>query len=254
MFATGDLVVASGTFTLRGLFTRFWRWSCPAAGTSKPPVIAVHGGPAFTHNYMLPLKLLARSGREVIFYDQCGCGDSSFVADPKLDAPWLLTVAFYVEELHALVAELRLERFYTYGSSWGSQLALEFALTQPTGLLGQVRAFHRRLVSPSLTLASIAFVDPRRRSLRCAVLYSDAVVGHSDAVDAGGDDEAVARARGRRSVHRPAICRDRALVVDAVHVATRAATQVLARRADKAEQSHLRRSVSLHLSLSLLSL
>ena len=67
---------------------------------SPPPLIGGGGGagrrrPAarsFTHNYILPLKLLAHLGWPVIFYDQCGCGASSVVAEPARDAPWLLTI------------------------------------------------------------------------------------------------------------------------------------------------------------------
>ncbi len=74
----------------------------------KPVVIALHGGPAFTHNYILPLKLLASMGYPVLFYDQCGCGGSSFVSDPAKDAPWLLTVQYYVEELALIIKALKL--------------------------------------------------------------------------------------------------------------------------------------------------
>ena len=42
----------------------------------KTQVVALHGGPAFTHNYMLPLMLLADEGHPVVFYDQAGCGGS----------------------------------------------------------------------------------------------------------------------------------------------------------------------------------
>jgi L-proline amide hydrolase len=101
-------------------------------------VIGLHGGPSFTHHYILPLKLLADSGYPVILYDQIGCGDSTFVAEPEQSAPWLLTIPYYVEELTQLVTSLGYAAggYYVYGSSWGSVLAQEFAVTQPSGLLG----------------------------------------------------------------------------------------------------------------------
>ena len=52
------------------------------------------------------------------------------------EAPWLLTVPYYVEEVAALVDALKLDEYYLYGSSWGSCLAQEVAVTQPRGLAG----------------------------------------------------------------------------------------------------------------------
>lgn len=87
---------------------------------------------------MLPLQLLAREGYEVIFYDQAGCGKSSNVANPEVDAPWLLTLEYYIEELSEVIKYFSLSEFYLYGSSWGTMIAQEFAVLQPVGLLGIV--------------------------------------------------------------------------------------------------------------------
>ena len=97
----------------------------------------MHGGPSFTHNYMVPLKLLARKGYPVIFYDQAGCG-ASFVPKDNSKYPELFTIKYYVEEAHTLVKALNLQDYFVYGSSWGSILAQEFALTQPKGLKAMI--------------------------------------------------------------------------------------------------------------------
>ena len=134
-----EITKTQGTMESRGLTVTWWRYA--SADADKPPIIGLHGGPAFTHNYILPLKLLATTGHPVILYDQAGCGESTFVEDPERDSPWLLTIEYYVEELTALVGALHLGSaapYYVYGSSWGSVLAQEFAVTQPTGLLGLV--------------------------------------------------------------------------------------------------------------------
>ena len=131
----------SGTLQVRGLSVTYWRYSnSDYADFSRPPVVALHGGPAFTHNYIAPLKLLAHKGFPVIFYDQAGCGASTFVENPAEDAPWLLTIPYYVEELAALQNHLKLSDagFYVYGSSWGTCLAQEFAVTNPQGLRGLI--------------------------------------------------------------------------------------------------------------------
>jgi proline-specific peptidase len=128
---TSALQCQKGTLSLRGLSVAYWIYSNPTSAP-KPPVIALHGGPSFTHHYMLPLKLLALTeGHPVVFYDQAGCGESSRAqaANPGENTPWLLTVEYYVEELRELVAHLGFTGFYVYGNSWGSMLALEFAVS-----------------------------------------------------------------------------------------------------------------------------
>jgi pimeloyl-ACP methyl ester carboxylesterase len=98
----------------------------------KTPVLGLHGGPSFCHNYISPLKLLAEHGHPVILYDQCGCGESrNGVGDPEAEPEkhgHLLNIAYYVEECTAVAQQLHLDSFYLYGSSWGSMLAQECAV------------------------------------------------------------------------------------------------------------------------------
>lgn len=65
----------------RGLSVRTWRYSNTGNATTstKPPVIAIHGGPAATHQYLLPLQLLCDHGYDVIFYDQGMCFHSQLI-------------------------------------------------------------------------------------------------------------------------------------------------------------------------------
>ena len=43
----------------------------------KKPLLVLHGGPGDTHNYLLDLaKIADKYDRQVIFYDQIGCGKS----------------------------------------------------------------------------------------------------------------------------------------------------------------------------------
>ena len=49
---------------------RVWYRSVGEGGT---PLLCLHGGPGFTHYYLEPLEALA-DRRQVIFYDQLGCG------------------------------------------------------------------------------------------------------------------------------------------------------------------------------------
>ena len=84
----------------------------------KQTVVAIHGGPACCHNYILPLQLLVNEGYNVLFYDQAGCGQSSSIKDVESEAPWLLTIEYYIEELRAILAHYKLTEYILYSSSW----------------------------------------------------------------------------------------------------------------------------------------
>jgi len=99
------------------------------------PVLLLHGGPGFPSAYLAPLAALADE-RPVIFYDQLGCGHSDRPTDDSL---W--TVDRAVAEVDQVRKALGLEHVHLYGHSWGSMLAIAYALAHPQGLV-------------SLTLAS----------------------------------------------------------------------------------------------------
>ena len=70
---TSGLVLKRGKVSVRGgLSVAYWLFSSPdPAHASKPTIVALHGGPSFTHNYILPLLLLTlEHGYPVCFYDQ----------------------------------------------------------------------------------------------------------------------------------------------------------------------------------------
>lgn len=93
-----------------------------AVGEGGLPLLCVHGGPGFTHNYLEAFIDLADE-RPVVFYDQLGCGRSERPRDTSL---W--TLERHVEELAQVVAGLELERFHLFGSSWGGMLAMQYLL------------------------------------------------------------------------------------------------------------------------------
>jgi proline-specific peptidase len=98
---------------------RVWYRSVGAGGT---PLLCLHGGPGFTHYYLEPLEALA-DRRQVIFYDQLGCGRSDRPEDPSL---W--TVDRFVEEVAQVRSALGLDRLHLFGSSWGGMLAMQYVL------------------------------------------------------------------------------------------------------------------------------
>lgn len=49
------------------------------------PLVAAHGGPDGTHDYLLTIADISRSGRPVIHYDQIGNGRSTHLRDKGAD-------------------------------------------------------------------------------------------------------------------------------------------------------------------------
>ena len=121
--------VVEGRIPFRGFHT-WYRDLGPEGGI---PLVCLHGGPGSTHHYFQPLEKLAEEGRRLVVYDQLGCGGSDRPDDPEL---W--TVELFLDELGTLREMLGLDRIHLLGTSWGSMLAIEYALTQPAGLVSLV--------------------------------------------------------------------------------------------------------------------
>jgi proline-specific peptidase len=106
---------------------RVWYRSAGDAN-GRPPLLCLHGGPGFTHYYLEALEALA-DRRQVIFYDQLGCGNSDRPDDVSL---W--TVDRFVEELAQVRAALGLTDLHLFGSSWGGMLAMQYVLDRQPDL------------------------------------------------------------------------------------------------------------------------
>jgi proline iminopeptidase len=92
---------------------------------SGPPVVVLHGGPGAHHDYLLPgFDALAR-GRELIYYDQRGGGQSP--VPREVPVGWREQVA----DLEELRRQWGLEQLTLLGYSWGGLLALLYALDHP---------------------------------------------------------------------------------------------------------------------------
>ncbi len=103
-------------------------------GEGGVPLLCLHGGPGFTHNYIDSLEDLA-DRRQVIFYDQLGCGRSERPEDASL---W--TFDRFVEELATVRRTLELGRLHLFGSSWGGMLAMQYILDRQPPLESVVMA------------------------------------------------------------------------------------------------------------------
>jgi proline iminopeptidase len=145
------------------------------------PLIVLHGGPDFDHGYLLPdLDRLADAFR-LIYYDQRGRGRSGDDVQPEE-----VTLKSDVDDLDAVRRHFQLESAPLLGHSWGTVLALEYALQHPT------RVSHLILMNPApasaddLQLSRKAYVQKlgadmdRQREIVASAAYKE------------GDPEAVA--------------------------------------------------------------
>jgi proline iminopeptidase len=100
------------------------------------PILCLHGGPGMDSGYFFPdpavwgpgLRTLAENHR-VVTYDQRGCGGSGV---PDVEQP--LALSRHVDDVDRVRAALGLERPTILAHSFGSVLAILFALQNPDRL------------------------------------------------------------------------------------------------------------------------
>jgi len=119
---------------------RVWYRVVGSGKAAATPLLILHGGPGFPHDYLEPLEALADE-RQVIWYDQLGCGKSDRPEDSGL---WNLER--FVEEVGQVQQLLQLNRVHLLGHSWGTLLATEYALANPSKIASVI------LASPILSI------------------------------------------------------------------------------------------------------
>ncbi len=93
------------------------------------PIVVVHGGPGFEHSYLLPgLEPLGQTFR-VVLYDQRGLGRSTGDLDPTS-----ISMERYIADLDAMREMAGVERVNILAHSWGSLIAMMYALEHPDRL------------------------------------------------------------------------------------------------------------------------
>lgn len=116
-------------FTYQGQTYSTW-YTYEGEWGSDRPLIVLHGGPGFSHDYMIALADLSPA-RPVIFYDQIGIARSSHLTDKPQS---FFTIDLFLSELKNVIAFFNLEDYDILGHSWGGVLAAEYAVLQPAGL------------------------------------------------------------------------------------------------------------------------
>lgn len=96
-------------------------------GTGPEVLLCLNGGPGLPCDYLRDShSWLADKGYRVVAYDQLGTGRSDRPSDPSL---W--TVPRYAEEVETVRRTLDIDGFHLLGQSWGTFLAIEYALAFP---------------------------------------------------------------------------------------------------------------------------
>jgi proline iminopeptidase len=91
------------------------------------PVIVLHGGPDFDHQYLLPDLDRLQDVFRLIYYDQRGRGRSADNVRPDD-----VSLASEIGDLDEVRRHFQLEKPILLGHSWGTVLALEYAVRYPT--------------------------------------------------------------------------------------------------------------------------
>ena len=117
-----------------------------------PPVLLLHGGPAASHEYLLPQMLALAEENRLVTYDQRGGGRSRY-DDDRAVIGW----RDQVEDVGRVATELGVAPLTIVGYSWGGLLAMLYAVEASAGQ-----------VQPPL--ARLALIDPApiTRSTRLA--------------------------------------------------------------------------------------
>jgi proline-specific peptidase len=163
--------------------------------------VVVHGGPDFDHQYLLPeLDRLAEVCR-LVYYDQRGRG-RSFTGELADD----VTVRSEVEDLDAVRRELQFGSTAVLGHSWGSLVAMEYALAFPAAVS------HLILISPAPASPDDAtFLRESLRAGRSAEQLDAMAALAADPVFQSGDvdaDAAYYRIHFAAALRRPGLVED----------------------------------------------
>jgi proline iminopeptidase len=105
---------------------------------SGQPIVVLHGGPDFDQTYLLPDMDRLSDAYRLIYYDQRGRGKSA--AGVRAED---VTLASDVADVDAVREHFNLASTAVLGHSWGTVLALEYALRHPR------RVSHLILMNPA---------------------------------------------------------------------------------------------------------
>jgi len=98
----------------------------------KTPIVILHGGPGGCVKDEVKILFNPQIHR-VIFFDQRGCGKSTPFGSRKNN-----TTEDLADDITKIAQHFGIKKFYLEGFSWGSTLALYYAITRPEMVAGLV--------------------------------------------------------------------------------------------------------------------
>jgi len=119
----------SGFLRVDDLHEIYWEESGNPDGL---PVIGIHGGPGGGSSPEMR-RFFDPTVYRIILVDQRGCGKSTPHSELQGNDTWSL-----VSDMEAVREKLGIEKWVLFGGSWGSTLALTYAVTHPERALGLI--------------------------------------------------------------------------------------------------------------------
>lgn len=113
---------SSGFLEVDNIHTLYWEQCGNPDGV---PIVFLHGGPG-SGCTPAQRRLFDPEHYRIILFDQRGAGRSSPLAEIKNN-----TRALLVQDIETLRKHLRVEKWHVCGGSWGSTLALSYAIEHP---------------------------------------------------------------------------------------------------------------------------
>jgi proline iminopeptidase len=158
------------------------------------PIIVLHGGPDFDTSYLLPDLDRLTDRYHLIYYDQRGRGKSAAHVQPDD-----VTLASDLDDLDVVRQHFQLQSATLLGHSWGTVLALEYALRHPS------RVSRLILMNPApASAADLAFFRKAYAERLGPDLERQRALVNTPAYQAGDPDAVIARYR----IHfKPALVR-----------------------------------------------
>ncbi len=96
------------------------------------PILFLHGGPGGGTNSD-QRRFFDPSYYRIILFDQRGCGQSRPFAELKENTTWHL-----VSDIEQIKKHLNIQKWHVFGGSWGSTLALTYAIQHPESVTGLI--------------------------------------------------------------------------------------------------------------------
>ncbi|MCR9270423.1 MAG: prolyl aminopeptidase [Henriciella sp.] len=165
----------SGFLRVSDLHEIYWEESGNPNGL---PVIGIHGGPGGGSSPEMR-RFFDPTVYRIILIDQRGCGKSTPHSELEENTTWTL-----VSDMEAVREHLGIEKWVLFGGSWGSTLALSYAVTHTERVFGlilrgifllteaEIRWFYQEGASRLFPDAYDRYVAPIPESERGALLQA----------------------------------------------------------------------------------